>query len=79
MHLSRRPACVTALVSQYVVGSLSPQLENLLTASLVSNPKPCAKYQFLGEFMHAYADTFSVMPARPQHLPHQFQPRFLRS
>lgn len=42
-----------------VVGNLSPQLENLLTASFVSNPKPCAKYQFLGEFMHSYADTFS--------------------
>lgn len=43
-----------------VVGNLSPQLRNLLNASDKGNPNiPCAKYQFLGEFLHAYADTFS--------------------
>lgn len=42
------------------VASLSPQLNNLLNASNIGNPdQPCAKYQFLGEFLHAYADTFS--------------------
>ena len=43
-----------------VMDNLSPQLKNLLSASNTGNPEqPCAKYQFLGEFLHAYADTFS--------------------
>ena len=43
-----------------VVGNLSPQLNNLLNASRLGNPaQPCAEYQFLGEFLHSYLDTFS--------------------
>ncbi|MFD2319946.1 hypothetical protein ACFSPV_14650, partial [Delftia deserti] len=43
-----------------VVGNLSPQLNNLLAASRLGNPEqPCAEFQFLGEFLHAYLDTFS--------------------
>ena len=43
-----------------VVGNLSPQLQNLLNASRLGNPEqPCAEFQFLGEFLHAYLDTFS--------------------
>jgi RHS repeat-associated protein len=41
-----------------VVNNLSPQLQNLIGASERA-PTDCAKYQFLGEFIHAYADTFS--------------------
>ncbi|WP_289241315.1 hypothetical protein [Delftia sp.] len=43
-----------------VVGNLSPQLNNLLNASRLGNlAQPCAEYQFLGEFLHSYLDTFS--------------------
>jgi len=43
-----------------VNSNLSPQLKNLYNAVSIGNPsQPCAKYQFLGEFLHAYADTFS--------------------
>ncbi|WFF79118.1 hypothetical protein [Delftia tsuruhatensis] len=42
------------------MGNLSPQLNNLLNASRLGNPaQPCAEYQFLGEFLHSYLDTFS--------------------
>ena len=42
------------------IDNLSPQLNNLLNASRLGNSdQPCAKFQFLGEFLHAYADTFS--------------------
>ncbi|MFZ6688625.1 DUF6765 family protein [Undibacterium sp. SXout11W] len=43
-----------------VNSNLSPQLKNLSNAVSIGNPsQPCAKYQFLGEFLHSYADTFS--------------------
>ena len=41
-----------------VVGNLSPQLMNLQNAAAAAK-SPCAKYQFLGEFLHAYGDSFS--------------------
>ncbi len=40
-----------------VVGNLSPQLNNLRNAALRA-PQRCTRFQFLGEFIHAYADTF---------------------
>jgi hypothetical protein len=43
-----------------VNSALSPQLQNLHNAIEIGNPdQPCAKYQFLGEYLHAFADTFS--------------------
>jgi RHS repeat-associated protein len=41
-----------------VVNNLSPQLQNLMNASNRA-PTPCARYQLLGEFLHAYEDTFT--------------------
>jgi RHS repeat-associated protein len=44
--------------STNVNNPLSFQLDNLLQASQRA-PTPCARFQFLGEYLHAFEDTFS--------------------